>query len=101
MTLGLAGTTGACRYLKEEAVSAEPPSGKPLAQEDAVQRARAAAVGKVHIPDNAAAVVEQTPEAFVVTFPIQLPPGTRGADFYARIWIDRGSGQVTKMLAGH
>jgi hypothetical protein len=98
MTLDLAVTAGAW---KEEAVSAEPTSDKPLTQEDAVQRARATAVDKVHIPNDAAAVVEQTPEAFVVTFPIQLPPGIRGADFHARIWIDRRSGRATKILGGH
>jgi hypothetical protein len=47
LTLDLAVTAGAW---KEEAVTAEPTSGKPLTQEDAVQRARGTPVGKVHIP---------------------------------------------------
>lgn len=46
--LGLVGTSGVCRDLKEEAVSAEPISGKALTQEDTVQRARDSAVEALH-----------------------------------------------------
>jgi hypothetical protein len=49
------------------------------------------------VPPTAPATVTQTGDRFVVTFPIELAEGVRGADFRARVHIARSSGAVTQI----
>ena len=44
--------------------------------------------------------VELQGAVYIVTFPFYLPPGTRGPDYAARVWIDAKTGAVLKILAG-
>ena len=73
---------------------------EPISSARAVEIARAALPGKVDLPADARAEVERRGERYVVTFPITLPPGVRGADYHARVTIDASSGAVLEILGG-
>lgn len=49
------------------------------------------------VPPAAPAIVTEGADAFVVTFPIELTEGVRGADFRARVHVRRSTGAVTKV----
>jgi hypothetical protein len=66
----------------------------------AIDTARRALVGKINLPADTPVTTERRGGHWVVTFPLALPPGTKGADYYARVTIDATSGEVVEILGG-
>jgi hypothetical protein len=75
-------------------------AGDPLDPARAIVIAREALAGRVQLTAPADARVERQGATFVVTFPIRLAPGERGADWDARVTIDAATGDVLELLGG-
>ena len=73
---------------------------EPISPSRAIEIARAALPGKVDLPRDARANVERRGDRYVVTFPVTLPPGVRGADYHARVTVDAVTGKVVEILGG-
>lgn len=70
-------------------------SGQPsLTKDDAIRLARQACHGTIEVPTNAAAVVSETNENYVVTFPQPYQDGVLHGDIYAEVVIDKVTGRV-------
>ena len=67
-----------------------------------IDRARAIEIASgVHamdIPPDVAPIVTETADWFVVVWPFTLPPHTFGPDYWARVTIDRRTGDVVEVL---
>lgn len=87
--------------------SKNPVSGDPksrderrVSQEVATKLAREACKGRVLVPDDCPVKVELEGDAYVVTFvyvPKRLVPGPV---YYAKVWLDRKTGEIRRLLAG-
>jgi hypothetical protein len=71
-----------------------------ISDQRAVELARQACAGKVELPGDVAPSVVRSAGRVVVTFPTTLAPGTRGADYHARVTLDEASGRVVQVLGG-
>ncbi len=69
-------------------------------EDKAIAIARQAIAGKVNLQKGAPVTVERKGDAYVVTFVLILPPGTRGPDYDAQVTIDAATWEVVKILAG-
>lgn len=69
----------------------------PVTETAAIAIARNAARG-IEMPQGIAPQLRTTGDLWIVTFPMPLPPGTRGPDYYAQIQVDRRTGKVMKVL---
>lgn len=67
-----------------------------MTEEEVIEIAKSAS--GMEIPDNIEAEVEYSDNEIVVTFPFDLPPDTLGPDYYAKVTIDKFSGEVIKVL---
>jgi len=67
-------------------------------QEEAVELARQAVVGKATLqPEGPVETVRET-DRYIVTFVHVNPPGVRGPDFDARVTLDASTGDVIQIL---
>jgi hypothetical protein len=100
--LAAALVVGACGG--DAARPATPPESKGesalISDEQAVAAARAACADRVAIPATSRPRVEFAGGRCVVTFPTDLPKGTRGADWHARVTLDARTGAVLEVLGG-
>ena len=71
--------------------------GETIRDEQAVATARAAVAGAVEISGGPVSVNRQG-DTVVVEFGCDLPPGTRGPDYDARVTLDANSGAVREIL---
>lgn len=71
-----------------------------LSDARAIDLARQACTNRVAIPPGVVPAVERSGDRVVVTFPTTLAPGTRGADYHARVTLDAASGRVIEILGG-
>jgi len=70
-----------------------------ISKEQAIAIARQKIVGEVTLLDEDEPVtVTKEDGHYVVTFVRRNPPGTRAADYDARLTIDANSGEVLKFL---
>jgi len=100
--LALASALGACGG--DAALPTTSPESKGesalISEEKAVAAARAACADRVAIPATSRPRVEFAGGRCVVTFPTDLPKGTRGADWHARVTLDARTGAVLEVLGG-
>lgn len=73
---------------------------QPVTRDKAVEIARFSASEHATFSRDAPAVVEETDDDLIVTFPTNHPVGVRGADFHARVVIDKLTGKVKEILGG-
>ena len=73
---------------------------KIISKSEALEIAKESIEGKVKIPSDIAPLILEEDEKYIVVFPTNLPLGVRGPDYYARIDIDKFSGEVLKILGG-
>ena len=71
-----------------------------ISETRAVELARAACAGKAEIPAGVKPLVTNEGGRIVVVFPATLPPGTRGADWHAKVTLDAKTGAVIEVLGG-
>lgn len=76
------------------------PGATVTSDAQAIALARQACAGKVAVPADVEPSVARRGDMVVVTFPTSLPPGTRGADYHARVTIDTSTGRVVEVLGG-
>jgi len=77
------------------------PVADSISDEQAIQLARQATIGKAEVPEDVMPTVERAEGHCIVTFPIKHPPGVFGADFYAQVTINARSGEIGNILGGH
>ena len=58
------------------------------------------AVRDLKMPPGIEPQMEEKDDFWIATFPMQLPKGRRGPDYYAQIHVDRWTGKVMKILVG-
>jgi len=71
-----------------------------ISETRAIELARAACAGKAEIPAGVRPRVSLADGKYVVVFPADLPPGTRGADYHAKVTLDAKTGAVIEVLGG-
>ena len=71
-----------------------------ISESRAIEIARAACAGKMEIPADVQPRVSVAGRRCVVVFPTKLPPGTRGADYHAKVTLDAKTGAVIEVLGG-
>lgn len=71
--------------------------GETISDEQAVAAARAAVAGTVEISGGPVSVSRRG-DTVVVEFGCDLPPGTRGPDYDARVTLDAKTGTVREIL---
>jgi hypothetical protein len=72
----------------------------PVSQEAATRLAREACRDKLFIPDDCPVKVEMEGDVYVITLvyvPERLVPGPV---YYAKVWVDRKTGEIRRLLAG-
>jgi hypothetical protein len=69
-----------------------------ITEEEAVELARHAVVGKSTLEPGGPVETRREGDSFVVTFVHVNAPGVRGPDFDAQVTIDASSGEVTRIL---
>lgn len=69
-----------------------------LTQQEAVEIAAEASHEAMSIPEGVKSVVEETETTFVVTYPMNLPPGVRGGDYYTKVTVDKNTGKIRQLL---
>jgi hypothetical protein len=77
-----------------------PPAAESIGRAEALRLAAEVVFDRVKIPAGTAPKLEETQDTFVVTYPNNPAPGTLGADYHARVTIDKRSGRVIKVLGG-
>ena len=75
-------------------------TARPMTQQEAVEIARRAVVGKADVPASAPTEVEFENDRVIVIFRTQLPPGTRGADYHAKVTLNARTREVMQILGG-
>ena len=71
-----------------------------ISETKAIELAREACAEKALIPPNARVRVSVVGGKWIVVFPTDLKPGTRGADYHAKVTIDAKTGAVLEVLGG-
>ncbi len=71
-----------------------------VTEQEAVAIALEAVAGKVAIQPSSVLHVDMRGDVAVVEWRTQLPPNTRGADYDARVTIDRRTREVLELLVG-
>jgi hypothetical protein len=66
----------------------------------AVKVAEEASRKVMNIPRDVEPVIEQTKDNIIVTYPLVLPKGVRGADYYTKVTIDKKTGKLISLLVG-
>lgn len=74
------------------------PADGAITRAEATRVAEEASRKTVTIPKDVAPVVTETEESFVVTYPLVLPKGTRGGDYYTKVTINKSTGKITQLL---
>lgn len=77
-----------------------PHEDRPITRANAARLAFRAATEVVNIPARTAPVVEERGDELVVTFPTAIPIGVLGPAYHARVFLDRRTGAVRKILGG-
>ena len=72
----------------------------PSMEEKALTIARQAIVGYVKLQKGSPVTVKREGDKYVVTFVHIHPPGTRGADYDARVTVDAATWKVVEFLVG-
>lgn len=80
--------------------SGEAKRGGEVTPEQAVEIARKAIGTSIKLKPEILTTVEQSSDQLIVTFGSAPPIGIRGADFDAKVFINRKTGKVDKMVAG-
>lgn len=84
-------------WRRRSAPTPEADPGETISDEQAVAAARAAVAGAVELSGGPVSVNRQG-DTVVVEFGCDLPPGTRGPDYDARVTLDAKSGAVREIL---
>lgn len=71
---------------------------KGISEEEAVRIAREAIKGRLSVPDSVQGEVFMERSRVVVEFPTNYPEGVLGGDYYAKVTLDRNSGEVIEIL---
>jgi hypothetical protein len=83
---------------KQETSPQAAQQSRPVTQEEAVQIADKASRKAMDIPKEVKPVVNETADVFVVTYPLTLPKGVRGGDYYTKVKVDKSTGKITELL---
>lgn len=71
-----------------------------ITEAQAIEIARRAIQGKIDLQSPDAVKVRRERGRYVVIFEHDNPPGVRGADYDAKVTIDRATGDVIELLGG-
>jgi len=77
-----------------------PPAASPISAQQAIELARKAAEEAVELHPELPPTVETVGGQHIVTFPHDLAPGHRGADYRARVYVNSRTGEIEKLLVG-
>ncbi len=66
----------------------------------ATRLAREACKGRLEIPDHSPVKAELEGDCYVITFLCVPPLRGPGPDHYAKVWVDKRSGKIRRLLAG-
>lgn len=88
------------RPLLDELIRLLPNPDMRITDAEAIAAARTAITSSITVPTSTPIEILHQSTIIVVTFRTALPPGTRGADYHARVKVDGMTGKVTEMLAG-
>lgn len=81
-----------------DASSSDEQKSVSLTQREAVDIAAEASHEAMSIPEGVKPVVEETETTFVVTYPMKLPPGVLGGDYYTKVTVDKNTGKIAQLL---
>jgi hypothetical protein len=54
----------------------------------------------MNIPPDLKPTIDETDNTYIVTYPLTLPEGTRGPDYYTQVEIDKNTGKIIALLGG-
>ena len=81
----------------DRAVEHEP---SPISRDEALRIAREAVEGTYEYDHDGEIVVALDGGQYIITFPVDLPEGSLGPDYAARVTIDARSGEIIQLLVG-